>query len=177
MAGPIGFLFRVQSASLRESWICCQCDSPSPPTSQGDRENPAPRLHYSNGRAALGDQRALNRRSSIQYTRLPSFRGCHRRVRSSSLSYIRPARDRTERRSTARLFGNAPRIFDCGLEDFPERAGASALNAACYPLSSGTDPVNCGRSISFLTLAMVSAQFPPEFSLSSSSQILTSIGR
>jgi hypothetical protein len=32
----------------------CQCDSPSPPTSQRNRENPAPLLRYANARFASG---------------------------------------------------------------------------------------------------------------------------
>jgi hypothetical protein len=68
--------------------------------------------------------------------------------------YVPPTRS-DKRRLTRRAFWPPSQIFDCGLEDLPERAGISPPNAVWYPLSLRTDSVNRGISISFLTLARV----------------------
>jgi hypothetical protein len=104
----------------------------------------------------LGDQHALNRRSSIRYARLPSF---HYPVPPSVTiigAFLCPTGARSHRRRLVpRAFRPHSQIFDCGLEDLPERAGISPPNAAWYPLSLRTDSVNRGISISFLMLARV----------------------
>ena len=122
----------------------------------GKSRKPSALLHYSNGRAALGDQHALNRRSSIRYARLPSFHYPRTAVGYDHRAFLCPTGARSHRRrSVPRAFRPHSQIFDCGLEDLPERADISPPNAAWYPLSLRTDSVNRGISISFLTLARV----------------------
>ena len=81
----------------------------------GKSRKPSALLHYSNGRAALGDQHALNRRSSIRYARLPSF---HYPVPPSVTIiepfYVPPAPDRTDDDRSPGLFGHTLKSLTAG---------------------------------------------------------------